>query len=75
MLSTINIERYSKKINDLLETKKIEIEKELQKIANNEKLTPFEKQLQHDSTILHYQWQLEKAIKVIENQRFDIILK
>ena len=75
MLSTINIERYSKKINDLLETKKIEIEKELQKITNNEKLTPFEKQLQHDSTILHYQWQLEKAIKVIENQRFDIILK
>lgn len=75
MLSTINIERYSKKINDLLETKKIEIEKELQKIANNEKLTPFEKQLQHDSAILHYQWQLEKAIKVIENQRFDIILK
>ena len=75
MLSTINIERYSKKINDLLETKKIEIEKELQKIANNEKLTPFEKQLQHDSIILHYQWQLEKAIKVIENQRFDIILK
>ena len=40
-----------------------------------DKLTSFEKQLQHDSAILHYQWQLEKAIKVIENQRFDIILK